>query len=147
MLIFVQFVTRLLQENKLTSNIKKTKSVIIGSKWKLCNIGSITILVKERIVENVESFSYLGRVTLWSNMNWSEHVDNLCSQISKRLGLLKRIKHLLPHWARLLFYNSLVLPLFDYGAVRHLYFTCTCANACVHCICLARAPRANVNVS
>ena len=80
----------------------------------MCNIGSVTILVNGSILENVESFSYLG-VTLSSNMNWSEHVDNLCSKISKRLKLLKRIKHLLPHRARLLFYNSLVLPLFDYG--------------------------------
>lgn len=34
--------------------------------------------------------------------------------INKALGLLKRIGHLLPHWARLLS-GGLVLPLFDYG--------------------------------
>ena len=31
------------------------------------------------------------------------------------LSLLRRIRHLLPHQARLLFYNSLVLPIFDYA--------------------------------
>ena len=39
------------------------------------------------------------------------------AKINKRLGLLKRIKHLLPRFARLLYYNSLVLPLFDYGDI------------------------------
>ena len=34
---------------------------------------------------------------------------------NQRLGLLNRIKHLLPFSARLLFYNSLVMPLFDYA--------------------------------
>ena len=37
------------------------------------------------------------------------------AKVNKRLGLLKRIKHLLPRHARVLYYNSLVQPLFDYG--------------------------------
>lgn len=86
-----------LQENKLTLNIVKTKAMIIGSHWKLSDIGSVKIQVNGSCVENVESFSYLG-VTISSNLTWSDHVDNLCSKINKRLGLLRRIKHLLPHW-------------------------------------------------
>ena len=50
-------------------------------------------------------------------MTWSEHVDNLCSKVNKRLGLLKRIKHLLPHFARVLYYTSVIQPLFDYGDI------------------------------
>ena len=70
--------------------------------------------------ENVEHFSYLG-VTLSTTMNWNEHVAILSSKINKRLGLLRRIRHLLPHSARLLFYNCLVLPLFDYGDLLCLF--------------------------
>ena len=65
-------------------------------------------------IENVEHFSYLG-VTLSTTATWNEHVTILTSKVNKRLRLLKRIRHLLPHSARLLSYNCLVLPLFDYG--------------------------------
>ena len=40
---------------------------------------------------------------------------NKQSNQNQRPGLLNRIKHLLPFSARLLFYNSLVMPLFDYA--------------------------------
>ena len=107
-----------LRDNKLTLNIKKTKVMVIGSNRKLSNTSSVTVHVNgNTIAENVEHFSYLG-VTLSTTMTWNEHVTDLSSKVNKRLGLLKRIRHLLPHNAinaRLLFYNCLVLPLFDYG--------------------------------
>ncbi|CAB4000916.1 Hypothetical predicted protein [Paramuricea clavata] len=61
----------------------------------------------------VSSFKYLG-VMLSTNFTWTDHIEYISSKINKNLGLLRRIKHLLPHQARLLFYNSLVLPIFDY---------------------------------
>ena len=42
-------------------------------------------------------------------------IEHLTGKINQRLGLLKRIKHLLPFRARLLFYKSLVMPLFEYA--------------------------------
>lgn len=36
---------------------------------------------------------------------------------SKVIGILKRIKYVFPFKARVLFYNGLVLPLFDYADV------------------------------
>ena len=95
-----------LRDNKLTLNTKKTKAMVIGSNRKLPNTSSVTVHVNGNTIENVEHFSYLG-VTLSSTMTWNEHVTNLSSKVNKRLGLLKRIRHLLPHNARLLFYNCL----------------------------------------
>ena len=39
------------------------------------------------------------------------------SKTNQRLGLIRRIKHLLPLHARLTLYRSLILPLFDYGDI------------------------------
>ena len=36
----------------------------------------------------------------------------------RSLGVLRRVKHMLPLQARLTLYNSLVLPLFDYGDIK-----------------------------
>ena len=95
-------------------NIKKTKAMIIGINRKLSNTSSITVHVNGNTTENVEHFSYLG-VTLSAAMTWNEHITILSSKVNEHLGLLRKIRHLLPHSARLLFYNCLVLPLFDYG--------------------------------
>ena len=90
--------------------------MLIGSSKKLSKISSISIQVFESVVERVVDFKYLG-VTFSSDMTRLDHLCELSTKINQRLGLLKRIKHLLPRSARLLYYNSLILPLFDYGDI------------------------------
>ena len=65
-------------------------------------------------VNNVNRFKYLG-IFISSDFTWTNHVEYIAGKINQRLGLLNRIKHLLPFSAHLLFYNSLVMPLFDYA--------------------------------
>ena len=48
-----------------------------------------------------------------SDFTWINHVEYIAGKIDQRLCLLNRIKHLLPFIARLLFYNNLVMPIFD----------------------------------
>ena len=102
-----------LNMNKLTLNLEKTKLMVIGSEKKY-NAISLSVLVGEKEAKEVNKLEYLG-VTLTSNFKWSEHIEKISGKINKRLGLLKRTKHLLPRNARLLLYNSLVLPIFDYA--------------------------------
>ena len=52
-----------------------------------------------------------------NRLTWQDHVDQMFSKINKKLGLLKRIRYCLPLDARLLFFNSYVLPLFDYADI------------------------------
>ena len=103
-----------LKEHRLTLNINKTKAMVIGSCKKFRNLMSASIKVYNEEIEKVQQYTHLG-VIFTTNMTWTAHIEHLCAKINKRLGLLKRIKHLLPLYARLLYYNSLVLPLFDYG--------------------------------
>lgn len=100
--------------NQLTRNTTKTKVMLIGSSRKLCKVNSISVQVYNSAVERFKDFKYFGD-TFSSDMTWLHHFNHLFAKINKCLGLLKRIKHLLPQFARLLYYNSLVLPLFDYG--------------------------------
>ena len=103
-----------LKAHKLTLNIKKTKAMVIGSGRKFRNLISASVKVYDEEIETVQQYTHLG-VIFTANMTWTAHIDHLCAKVNKRLGLLKRIKHLLPHYARVLYYNSLVQPLFDYG--------------------------------
>ena len=103
-----------LNDNKLTLNVDKTKTMLIGSNSKLGKLNSLSVSVLDNQLDSVRSFKYLG-VVLSSNFTWTEHVEHVTSKVNQRLVLLRRIKHLLPYNARLLYYNSLVLPIFDYA--------------------------------
>ena len=104
------------KRNQLTLNISKTKVMLFGSRRKTAKVSAISIHVHTKMVERVNEYKYLG-VVFSSNLTWSSHIEKQLAKINKRLGLLRRIKHLLPKFARLLYFNSLVLPLFDYGDV------------------------------
>ena len=52
----------------------------------------ITIEVGGEKLETTRSEKLLG-LTINSDLNWSSHVDKLCSNLKQRLGLLRRIKH------------------------------------------------------
>ena len=102
--------------NLLTLNISKCKFIIYGSSCKLIKFKNVSISVNDIPLSKTNSFKYLG-VTIQQNLTWSEHIDNIGKKVNQRLGLIRRIKHLLPFQARLTLYNSLVLPLFDYNDI------------------------------
>ena len=54
-------------------------------------------------------------VSLSSNFTWTEHIEYISTKINQRLGLKRRNKSLLPRSACILFFNSLILPVFDYA--------------------------------
>ncbi|XP_031561458.1 uncharacterized protein LOC116297381 [Actinia tenebrosa] len=89
--------------------------MLIGSNRKLAKNTTLSISILNHNIDSVSSFKYLG-VFLSSDFTWSEHVEYVTNKVNQRLSLLSgRIKHLLACKSRLLFYNSLVLPLFDYA--------------------------------
>ncbi len=91
--------------------------MLFGSPQKLSEVDvSFKIGINDDVFEKVESFKYLG-VTLHQHMTWDEHVDNVIKKVNQRLGVICRVKHLIPLSARLMLYHSLVLPLFDYGDI------------------------------
>jgi hypothetical protein len=74
-----------LNENKLTLNLNKTRSMFIGSDRKLCNISSISVSVN-----NTED-SNASRSHHHSQLTWSEHIDRISAKVNQRLGQLRRI--------------------------------------------------------
>ena len=46
-------------------------------------------------------------------MNWTDHIDSIISKVGQRLGLVRRVKHVLPMSVRLTLYNSLI----DYAII------------------------------
>ena len=107
-------VAKWLNEHKLTVNLDKTKCMLIGSNRKLESKVALTVSIFYHYVNDVTCFKYLG-ILISSDFTWTNHVEYMAGKINQRLGLLRRIKHLLPFRARILFYKSLVMPLFEYA--------------------------------
>ena len=81
-------------DNLLTINISKCKFVLFGSNQRLKKVQDINIHVDQQEIENAKSFKYLG-VIIKQNMCWADHVDYLCTKVSQRIGIMKRVKNLI----------------------------------------------------
>ena len=101
------------QANKLTLNIKKTKLMLFGSKQSLHKFKDVSLIYNGVSIERVEKFKYLG-VTFDPQLSWNDHVNYLSSIISKRIGVIYRVKHYLPNKIINMLAQALVFPHFDY---------------------------------
>ena len=61
------------------------------------------------------TIKFLVGVVINETLSWADHIDYVQKKVSNRLGVLKRIKHLLPIHTRKLVVNCLFLPLLYYG--------------------------------
>lgn len=102
--------------HKLTLNISKSKFMLIGGSKKIKSFGQVSLNINDMVVDRVKSFKYLG-IVIHENLCWADHVDYVCKKVRKRLGILRRIKHLLPKHTRELYVKTLVFPVLDYGDI------------------------------
>ena len=99
--------------NQLTLNTKKTKFMIFGTRNLLRNYSNISINYDNTVIERVEKFQYLG-VILDPLLSWSDHIDYVSTIVSKRIGVIRRVKFYLPSATLIMLANALVFPYFDY---------------------------------
>ena len=79
-----------LKLNKLSLNVKKTKSVIFNRKQK--QIAATTLSINGENIENVEHFNFLS-IILDENLSWKNHIDMLSkNKISKVIGVMLSLK-------------------------------------------------------
>ena len=101
-----------LQKNGLTLNISKTKSMLIHSSRRKTEDG-LQLSISGNVVEQVRCFKFLG-VYINDTLTWYDHIDKLCSKVTRSLHLLRRLSWFLPKNLLLLFLKSYILPSFDY---------------------------------
>ena len=90
--------------------------MIIGSRVKLKNFQDMQLVVEQDSLENVTEFKYLG-IIINQHLTLHDHVEMLHSKIAQRLGVLKRIRHLLPLFARKLYIMTMIVPVLDYASI------------------------------
>ena len=60
-------------------------------------------------IESTEKLNLLG-VTIDSKLNFNHHINNVCKKASQRIGVLMRLKNLIPTEAKLQLYKAAILP-------------------------------------
>ena len=98
-----------MESSRLILNQGKTKSMLFLSWQNLAKSSNFSTQLYGKTLERVDKFSYLG--VLDENLSWKDHV------VSRRLGLLSRIRSCLTLEASKQVSTSLVQSLFDYADV------------------------------
>ena len=89
-----------LHANKLSLNVVKTQSLIIGSGPNIRKIESQpdappSFSIGDQDIEMITNARYLG-VQIDSKLNWDRHIDTIKTKANRALGLIKYSKKYLP---------------------------------------------------
>ena len=103
-----------LKANKLSLNIKKTKAMAFHMPPKICQVPLLQIAGIN--IDFVVNFNFLG-ITINKHLNWTSHVDILSAKMSKTIGILNAIKHVVPTNIMRTIYNCLILCHLNYGTL------------------------------
>ena len=101
-----------LKLNKLSLNISKTKFCIFHKVQSKVSIPEIQI--ENTVISNTKVVDFLG-FRLNENLNWNDHIEKLSCKLSRPLGIINKMKYVLPRNVLLHLYSSLFLPHVNYG--------------------------------
>ena len=78
-------------DDKMVLNESKTKTMLVAGKrlHKKMSSTSLTVHVNSVELEQVQSHELLG-VIIDTQLNFNEHIDNLCKKLTQRIAVLKK---------------------------------------------------------
>ena len=93
-------------------NTAKTKCMLITTKQRRHHLrnNQLAITLND---QQLQQHKVIG-VDVDENLQWREHVTGIFKKVSKNLALFRRVKHFLPKWSKIMFYNAYIMPHLDY---------------------------------
>ena len=76
----------------------------------------ISVTINEHSTESVSAQKHLG-ITIDKNLTWEQQIDLVCQNVSRKLTLMKLLSKYVNQNSLKQYYNSYVLPVFDFGCV------------------------------
>ena len=112
----VDKVIRWFTQNQLKINVTKSCVCVIGTRQRRAIKSDLSVIINiyNEPVPIVDSFNYIG-VTIDNSLSWKQHVNILSSSLGRRVGILARLRHILPQHCLATIYNTTIQPLIDYG--------------------------------
>ncbi len=109
-------------ENRLSINVPKCDYMQIGTHQSLNKMSETHIHIKNEPLHRVPIAKYLGMI-MDENLKWDNHISNMVSKISAKIGILRSLRRIVPAETLQLLYNAIILPHFDYADI--VYDTAT----------------------
>ena len=69
--------------------------------------------IEDQIIANTSQIKLLG-VEIDDKLNFTSHISNICIKASQKVGVLLRLRNLIPCKAKLIIYKSSILPHLTY---------------------------------
>ena len=88
--------------------------MLLGKKNKTEDSSSINVKIDEQIIKSSPDLKLLG-VTLDDNLSFSSHISDICKKARKEVGVLVRLRNMIPMEAKLQLYKSAILPNLTYS--------------------------------
>ena len=79
----------------------------------ICTEHNTNLNLNGKIIRTSDSLKILG-VTIDNNINFNEHINNVCDKASQRVGVIMRLRNLIPTTAKLVLLKSAILPYLTY---------------------------------
>ena len=98
-----------LKLNRLTLNVQKTKCMLFKTSTK--NVQTLLLKMDNKI--KVLDFNFLG-IHFNEQLNGKSHIGKLSVKCCRILGILNRLKRILPLNIKIILYNLLMLPHLNY---------------------------------
>lgn len=102
--------------NKLTINIKKTKSMLFSTSQGIKRTNLNDILLEGIKIDEVKHYNYLG-IALDNKLTFDLHCKNMYKNAQHKIYILSKIRKFLNTEQALIIYRSKVLPYMDYGDI------------------------------
>jgi hypothetical protein len=102
-----------LKINKLSLNADKTKYMIFHNTQKMDVYKLLKLEMDGKVIERTTTFNFLG-LLLNETLTWSDHINRIGGKIGSAIGVLYKVKHVLPKKALITIYNSLILSHLHY---------------------------------
>ena len=107
---------QLKREAKREDYYGKTHQFVVGSKHMTSVNEGISVTINEHRIESVSAQKHLGK-TIDINLTWEQQIDLVCRNVSRKLTLMKLLSKYVNQNSLKQYYNSYVLPVFDFGCV------------------------------
>ena len=107
-----------MESNKLSLNVTKTHTILIGGRKKLKDVEhfgpqNLQIVIDQEPFLEIKHIRYLG-IEVDQLLSWEEHISALIKKISRGIGMLRHGKKYLPLTTVQSMYKSIIEPHFRF---------------------------------
>ena len=99
--------------NKLSLNVKKTKYIAFHHQSNKGDNIKLQLKFNQLLLTRVKSFNFLG-LRINETLTWKDHIIEVSNKISKTIGVMHRLKNIVPTRILKLIYSSLILSRLHY---------------------------------